>query len=188
MSRTTNYQSNAKTRTSRCNSYIAKWVLQNIINNWLFATDYSKNVISRSSTPEVFLGKGVLKICSKIYRRTFMLKCDFNFIEITLLHKFSTVNLFHIFRTHFYENTSGGLLFHIWLPTVQSEIRYIANYACGLVKVKQFYKHNYIKHIMTRPLKVQLDLNLSQYVCVHMEIIPWKFCFFNPMNSRVFYP
>ena len=124
----------------------------------------------------------------QIYRRTPILKCDFNFIEITLLHKCSPVNLLHIFRTHFYENTSGGLLSYIWLPAVQSEIRYIADYAPGLVKMKQFYKHNYMKHIMTRPLKVQLDLNLSQYVRVHMEIIPGKFCFSNPMNSRVFYP
>ena len=124
----------------------------------------------------------------QIYRRTPMLNCDFNFIKITLLHNCSPVNLLHIFRTHFYENTSGGLLSYIWLPTVQSEIRYIADYAPGLVKVKQFYKHNYMKHIMTRPLKVQFYLNLSQYVRVHMEIIPEKFCFFNPMNSRVFYP
>ena len=46
----------------------------------------------RSSPPEVFLGKGILKICSKftgenmqqIYRRTPMLKCDFNIVALQL--------------------------------------------------------------------------------------------------------
>ena len=44
----------------------------------------------RSSHPEVFLGKGVLKI--------------------TLRHGCSPVNLLHIFRTPFSKNTSGRLL------------------------------------------------------------------------------
>ena len=45
-----------------------------------------------------------------------MPKCDFNkvaasnFIEITLRHGCSPVNLLHIFRTPFPENISGGLL------------------------------------------------------------------------------
>ena len=44
-----------------------------------------------------------------------MSKCDFNkvatnFIETTLRHGRSPVNLPHIFRTPFYKNTSGGPL------------------------------------------------------------------------------
>ena len=44
-----------------------------------------------------------------------MPKCDFNkvadnFIEITLWHGCSPVNLLHIFRTTSYKNSSGGLL------------------------------------------------------------------------------
>ena len=39
---------------------------------------FESSIKYRSSLPEVFLGKGVLKICSKIYRRTSMPKCDFN--------------------------------------------------------------------------------------------------------------
>ena len=47
-----------------------------------------------------------------------MLKCDFNklqsnFIEITLQHGCSPVDLLHIFRTTFPKNTSGGLLLNI---------------------------------------------------------------------------
>ena len=36
-----------------------------------------------------------------------------NFIEITLLHGCSPVNLLHIFRTTFPKNTSGGLLLYM---------------------------------------------------------------------------
>ena len=43
-----------------------------------------------------------------------MPKCDFNkvvsnFTEITLQNGCSPVNLLHIFKTHFYKNTYGGL-------------------------------------------------------------------------------
>ena len=54
----------------------------------------SKIITSRSSHPEVFLGKGVL-LC--------------NFIEIALA---LPVNLLHIFRKSFPRNTSGRLLLY----------------------------------------------------------------------------
>ena len=69
----------------------------------------------RSSHPEVFLGKGVLEICSKFtgehpYRSVISVKLQRNFIEVTLRHRCSPVNLLHIFRTPFFKNTSGWLL------------------------------------------------------------------------------
>ena len=69
----------------------------------------------RSSHREVFLGKGVLKICSKFTgehpcRSVISIKLLCNFIEITLRHGCSPVNLLHIFRTPFSKNTSGRLL------------------------------------------------------------------------------
>ena len=69
----------------------------------------------RSSPPEVFLGKGFLKIWSKFAgenpcKRMISIKKLCNFIEITLRHGYSPVNLLHIFRTPFLKNTSGGLL------------------------------------------------------------------------------
>ena len=45
-----------------------------------------------------------------------MQKCDLKYIEITLLHEYSSVNMPHICRrTPFIENTSGKLLLYIVL-------------------------------------------------------------------------
>ena len=69
----------------------------------------------RSSHPEVFLGKAILKLCSKFTGEcpcggaiSINLLC--NFIEITLRHGCSPVNLLHISRTAFPKNTSEWLL------------------------------------------------------------------------------
>ena len=67
--------------------------------------------ISRSSYPEVFLGKGVLKICSKFTTcgSAISIKLQSSFIEITLRHICSLVHLLHIFKAPFLKNISGGL-------------------------------------------------------------------------------
>ena len=65
----------------------------------------------RSSRPEAFLRKGVLKICSKFtgehrYRSVISIKLLCNFIEITFRHRCSAANSLHIFRTPCPENIS----------------------------------------------------------------------------------
>ena len=47
----------------------------------------------------------------EIYRKTPMATCDFGKIAKQL--KCSSVNLMHIFRTHFHSNTYGGLLLNL---------------------------------------------------------------------------
>ena len=78
-----------------------------------------------SSHPDVFLGKGVLKIWSKFTGEhpnwsVISIKLQSKFIEITLQHGCSPVNLLHIFRTPFLKNTSWRLLVHFVLQD-QSE-------------------------------------------------------------------
>ena len=80
--------------------------------------------IFRSIPPEVFLGKGVLKICSKFKftgehpcRSTISIKLQSNFIKITLRHGCSPVHFLHIFRSPFPKNTSGWLLLDIFWDT-----------------------------------------------------------------------
>ena len=72
----------------------------------------------RSTPSELFLGKDVLKICSKFTgeqpcRNVIPIKFQSKFIEITLQYGCSPVNLLHIFRTLFDKNTYGGLLCNI---------------------------------------------------------------------------
>ena len=69
----------------------------------------------RHSPPEVFLGKGVLKICNNFTREhpcrsVISIKLLCSFIEIALHHMCSAVNLLHVFRIPFPRNTSGWLL------------------------------------------------------------------------------
>ena len=73
--------------------------------------------IYRSNHLKVFLGKGVLKICSKFTgehpcQSAILIKLQSNFIGVTLRHGCSPVNLQHIFRTP-PKNTSGRLLLNI---------------------------------------------------------------------------
>ena len=82
----------------------------------------TKSGIYTSSHPKVFLGKGVLKICSKFTgehpcRGVISIKLHSifkpHFIKTTLRHGCFPVNLgvfLHIFRTHFSRNTFGWLL------------------------------------------------------------------------------
>ena len=69
----------------------------------------------RSKHSEVFLGKGILKICCKFtgehpYRSAISIKLQSKFTEITLWHRSSPVNLLHLFTKPFPKNTSGRLL------------------------------------------------------------------------------
>ena len=73
-----------------------------------------RKTIFRGSRPGLFLGKGILKICSRFKgehscRNAISVKLLCNFIEIALRHGCSPVNLLHTFRTPFPE-TSGWLL------------------------------------------------------------------------------
>ena len=87
-----------------------------ICNRKLFFVHHKKYTSGfRSSPPKGFLGKGILKICSKFilehsFQSVISIKFICNFVKITLRHGCSPVILLHIFRTHFPKNISGGLL------------------------------------------------------------------------------
>ena len=67
----------------------------------------------KSSNPEVFLGKGVPKIRSKFTGEHPCRSVIYNFIEISLQHGYSPVNLLHIFRTPFPKNNSERMLLEL---------------------------------------------------------------------------
>ena len=66
----------------------------------------------------MFLGKSVLKICSKFTgehpcQSAMSIKLQSNFIETAVRHECYPVNLLPIFRTPFPRNTSGRLLLNV---------------------------------------------------------------------------
>ena len=78
-------------------------------------------IITRSSSSEEFLGKGVLKLCSKfigehLCQGAISVKLYSNFIEIALRHVCSPVSLLHIFRKFSPKNTSGRLRLDLPAP------------------------------------------------------------------------
>ena len=84
---------------------------------------------TRSSHPEMLLEKDVLKIWSKFTGEhrcwsVISIKLLCNFIESTLRHGYSPVNLFHIFRAPFLKNISGWLLLKYALQKKLNEILY----------------------------------------------------------------
>ena len=75
-------------------------------------------VLSRSSSPEVFIGKGVLKTSGKStgghsFLSAISIKLQSSFIEIAAWHGCSPVNLLHILTTPFLKSTSGWLVLNI---------------------------------------------------------------------------
>ena len=73
----------------------------------------------KSSHPEVFLGKGVLKICSKLTgehacRIAITIKLLCNFIEIALRYGCSPVHLPHISEHLFLRPTLDSCLCRVW--------------------------------------------------------------------------
>ena len=97
----------ATTSQSRGVFYRIKTAKQIVIQN--------KKSNFRSSHPEVFSRKGVLKICSKFTgehscRSAVSITLQSNFIDIALRHGCSPVNLLLFFRTPFPRNTSDWLL------------------------------------------------------------------------------
>ena len=95
--------------------------------------------------PKVFLGKGVLNICSKFTeehpcRSAISIKCK------ALRHGCSPVNLLHIFRASFPNNTSGGLLLPLAGPqfffhkiqTISSQISIILHKKDKIIRMKNY--------------------------------------------------
>lgn len=60
-----------------------------------------KSKLDRSSPPEVFLEKGVLKSCCNFTREDLSKCVTSTSIKITLLHGCTPVSLLHIFRAYF---------------------------------------------------------------------------------------
>ena len=118
------------------------------IEKGIFHTTFRQHVVTsivflmfKSSRAEVFWGKGVLRICSKLAGEhpspsVISIKFQSNFIEITLRHGCSPINLLHIFRTSFPKNTSGWLLLNVAVKWLSSMV--------WLIKCCKIQQNNYL--------------------------------------------
>ena len=112
--------------------------------------DTGASMCFRSSHPEVFLGKGVLKIWSKFTgehpcQGAISIKLQSNFTETTLRHECYPVNLLHIFRAPFRKNTSGRLLLvflSILWSAWQNIIRNFKNHSEDKSKMQNEFPRN----------------------------------------------
>ena len=102
---------------------------------------YVKHVLQKqSSRPEVFLAKGVLKICSRSTWEypcwsVISIKLLCSFIEITLRHGCSPANMLHLFRNLFLRTSLDGCFCSCIKETSQySPIGYLS-YSYYLFKV-----------------------------------------------------
>ena len=93
--------------------------------------EFSSLTFCRSSRPEVFLRKGVLKICSKF---TGEHPC-----QSVIRRGCSPVNLLHIFRTPFLKNTSGWVLLNS--RPLQKEISF--QFSSSIIWVTKIYLCGY---------------------------------------------
>ena len=86
--------------------YLLGWVLYSCSAGWVLSPNTFRCKF-RCSRPGVFLGKGVLKTCSKFKGEH---PCRSNFIEITLRHECSSVNLLNTFSyEHLWTTASENL-------------------------------------------------------------------------------
>ena len=111
------------------------------------------HTFTRSSHPEVFLIKSVLKICSKFTgehpgRSAISINRTSAWVLSWVLHGCSPVNLLHISRTTFSRNTSGLLLLVYTSAKVSSS---------GLCKYKKFEEGYLEQHIPQITLQKEIS-------------------------------
>ena len=127
---------------------------------------------NRSSRPEMFCEKGILKICSKFTgehpcRNAISIKLLCNFIEIALWHGCSPVNLPHIFRITFLKNTAGRLL----LKEIKVESD-LPNYATRLKNATGVDTSKFTKKTGSASLKSDVDeLDIHKLKTLSVELI-----------------
>ena len=142
----------------------------------------------RSSHPEVFLRKGVPKICSKFTgehpcRSVILINLQSNFVEITLRHGCS-LNLLHIFGTPFPNNTSGWLLLNVVTPDQGAATLYVYR-ELGLYKMHWTFLccQKVFKSVVSRILLVLMLLQIlhshrcfdvKQHCCSSNAISGWS--------------
>ena len=96
--------------------------------------------------------RGVLRNrCSENMQQIYRRKLQSNFIEITLRHGCSLVNLLHIFRTPVSKNTSGGLLLKfVELDLESVNARRWSRGLCYMFKIMKNQPPEYLNNLIPK--------------------------------------
>ena len=158
----------------------------------------------RISSPEVFLIKGFLKICSKftgehqcqsvISIKLLSIKFLCNFIEITLWHRCSPVNLLHIFRTPFSKDTSGELLLvpallrPIFLSYKSQSLYWHSKLLFLFCIISYLFNEKQPPQVFYKKVLLKILQNSQKNTCPRLSFLkkrPWHRCF--PVNFAKFF-
>ena len=135
--------------------------------------------IDRSSPSEVFLGKGVLKICSKLTGEhpcdsVIPIKLQSIFIEIKLWRGCSPVSLLHIFRKPSPKKPMAGWF---WMELISWLTEVTLKYGFIYSQLKMItFKRTASKLHKTRHWKMSVNLSWNEKIYI------W---FFNSQSKRV---
>ena len=98
-----------------------------------------------------------------------------NFIEITLWHGCSPVNLLHIFRTLFPENTSGRLLLNIFCEILLTKLN-VAEYQLFYTVTTRFsvkvFSNRIVHLLLTNSCILEYQLLLLHKVFLTLTVTP----------------
>ena len=123
--------------------------------------------MAQKSRPEVFLRKGVLKICSKFtWEHPCQSVVSVKLLWIILRHGYSHVNLLHIFRAPFLKNTSGGLLLIYTLGLSNMVIHHSVTMKClrinwfcinSIISSSSFWEYEFYRYTLV-------------FLCIHTRM------------------
>ena len=134
----------------------------------------------KSSPPEVFSGKGVLKICSKFTgerpcRSVILIKLLSNFIEITPRHGCSA-NLLYNFRTPFPRNTPwrplGGMRSKLTLEKLKlRQTILVSCFYCEHFQLIQYSNGSSHPQVCCKKVFLKISNYSQENLCVRVSIL-----------------
>ena len=129
----------------------------------------------------------------QIYSRTPMPKLLCNFIEITLRHRCSPVNLLHIFRTLFSKDTSGELLLvpallrPIFLSYKSQSLYWHSKLLFLFCIISYLFNEKQPPQVFYKKVLLKILQNSQKNTCPRLSFLkkrPWHRCF--PVNFAKF--
>ena len=140
---------------------------------------FSEYLFLRRPLDGCFYIRAVFRTLSNIYDET----C--NRTEIVLRHGYSPVNLLHIFRILFLNNTSGGLLMKVVCKVTKSMKKSMNAHENLNVCELKLPKRENVSWNAQEPvpgIKKYISSHLRSFMLRHKNLLPCKYCFYN--NER----